>query len=61
MKEIKYVWEIWSKQAPKSLYYYTKEEVRLAKIRYQECNHTKVYIKMYKRGKIKWNIQSVKS
>ena len=51
MKEIKYVWEIWSKQAPKSLYYYTKEGVRLAKIRYQECNHTKVYIKLYKRGK----------
>ena len=41
-------WEIWTKQNPKSLYYYSIEAVRICKINYQNKGHTKVYIKGFK-------------
>lgn len=53
MKRSKYIWEIWSKQSPKSLYYYDLESISMAKIKYQNYGHTKVYIKKRLRNNIK--------
>ena len=53
MKRSKYIWEIWSKQSPKSLYYYDLASMQLAKINYQNCGHSKVYVRRVLRDGIK--------